>query len=264
METIKLEKSGNFMWVTDLKTNITTRFPAKDTYYDFEDKNRVLVLTWDKNNGETYHRYKVSQLVDLDEEPWDTFITLDTFLSENLGFNTGGGTPGTTPNFQQVTDGVGNNITTNDVVVSDGENTETTIQKDRVFIADPSGSNTDIQIRSASFMDVDGTNLAVATLAAIFGTQEVGMFLTTQQPGKQANISVKLATEFFTDLEFLTRNLNFLIPFKPDGTYTVAMREDIQNLDISSNYANDTLAQAGGIPIGGLYHTSGVVKIRLT
>jgi len=30
------------------------------------------------------------------------------------------------------------------------------------------------------------------------------------------------------------------------------------------NYANDTLAAAGGISIGQFYHTSGVVKIRLT
>jgi hypothetical protein len=102
METIKLKKSGNFMWVTDLKTNTVTRFPAKDTYYAFEDKNRVLVLTWDKNNGETYHRYKVSQLVDLDEEPFISFAVLDTFLAENLGFNGGGGTSGTTPNLKEV------------------------------------------------------------------------------------------------------------------------------------------------------------------
>lgn len=97
METIKLEKSGNFMWVTDLQTNTVTRFPAKDTYYSFEDKNRVLVLTWDKNNGEIYHRYNVSELVDLAGAPWSSFATLDTFLAENLGFNGGGGTSGTTP-----------------------------------------------------------------------------------------------------------------------------------------------------------------------
>lgn len=32
----------------------------------------------------------------------------------------------------------------------------------------------------------------------------------------------------------------------------------------SYNYADDTAAQAGGIPLGGLYHTSGTLKIRLT
>jgi hypothetical protein len=102
MEKIKLEKSGNFMWVTDLKTNTVTRFPAKDTYYAFEDKNRVLVLTWDKNNGETYHRYKLPQLVDSNEEPFISFAALDTFLAANLGFNGGGGTSGTTPNLTEV------------------------------------------------------------------------------------------------------------------------------------------------------------------
>jgi hypothetical protein len=39
------------------------------------------------------------------------------------------------------------------------------------------------------------------------------------------------------------------------GTLTV--------LETSSNYASDALAAAGGIPVGGLYHTAGVVKIRL-
>ena len=30
-----------------------------------------------------------------------------------------------------------------------------------------------------------------------------------------------------------------------------------------TNYADDAAAQAGGVPIGGLYHTSGAVKVRL-
>jgi hypothetical protein len=32
----------------------------------------------------------------------------------------------------------------------------------------------------------------------------------------------------------------------------------------TANYASDTAAAAGGIPVGGLYNTSGVLKIRLT
>lgn len=31
----------------------------------------------------------------------------------------------------------------------------------------------------------------------------------------------------------------------------------------SQNYANDAAAAAGGVPIGGLYHTAGTVKVRL-
>ena len=31
-----------------------------------------------------------------------------------------------------------------------------------------------------------------------------------------------------------------------------------------SNYANDGAAASGGVPVGGLYHTAGAVKVRLT
>jgi hypothetical protein len=33
---------------------------------------------------------------------------------------------------------------------------------------------------------------------------------------------------------------------------------------LGSNYADDTAAAAGGIPIGGMYHNAGAVRIRLT
>jgi hypothetical protein len=35
------------------------------------------------------------------------------------------------------------------------------------------------------------------------------------------------------------------------------------DLIVGGNYANDTLAAAGGILLGQMYHTSGTVKIRL-
>jgi len=37
----------------------------------------------------------------------------------------------------------------------------------------------------------------------------------------------------------------------------------LSKVSASYNYADDTAAQAGGVPLGGLYHTSGSVKIRL-
>jgi hypothetical protein len=37
----------------------------------------------------------------------------------------------------------------------------------------------------------------------------------------------------------------------------------LASVSSSFNFADDTAAQAGGIPLGGLYHTSGSVKIRL-
>jgi hypothetical protein len=33
---------------------------------------------------------------------------------------------------------------------------------------------------------------------------------------------------------------------------------------VGFNYANDTAAAAAGIPVGGLYHNAGVLRIRLT
>jgi hypothetical protein len=35
-------------------------------------------------------------------------------------------------------------------------------------------------------------------------------------------------------------------------------------LTITGSCANDAAAQAAGVPIGGLYHTTGTVKVRLT
>jgi hypothetical protein len=37
----------------------------------------------------------------------------------------------------------------------------------------------------------------------------------------------------------------------------------LASVSSSYNFANDTAAEAGGIPLGGLYHTSGTIKIRL-
>ena len=44
----------------------------------------------------------------------------------------------------------------------------------------------------------------------------------------------------------------------PDFTGTIGV------INTAGNFANDTAAAAGGVPVGGLYHTSGAVKIRLT
>jgi hypothetical protein len=36
------------------------------------------------------------------------------------------------------------------------------------------------------------------------------------------------------------------------------------NSVLASNFADDTAANSGGIPIGGIYHTNGAIKIRLS
>jgi hypothetical protein len=37
----------------------------------------------------------------------------------------------------------------------------------------------------------------------------------------------------------------------------------LASVSSSFNFADDTTAAAGGVPLGGLYHTSGTIKIRL-
>ena len=52
-----------------------------------------------------------------------------------------------------------------------------------------------------------------------------------------------------------TEDITRYEPLK-SGPYAVVNTED--------NYVNDAAASVGGIPVGGIYHTAGVVKIRLT
>jgi hypothetical protein len=49
---------------------------------------------------------------------------------------------------------------------------------------------------------------------------------------------------------------------KADGIYTLATLEDLPK--VSNNFANDTAAAIGGIAVGRLYHTAGIVKIRIS
>ena len=190
------------MWVTDSQTSTVTRFPAKDTYYAFEDKNRVLVLTWDKNNGETYHRYKVSDLADSAGDLWSSFAALDTFLAANLGFNGGGGTSGTTQNLSQTllidNQTGGRNVKVNDsdsielengsllrkgtydfggfgdVIVNSITNTGDGYIQGIMGWGDPSGT---------LWSDLNGTYIktSVAVTPSAFGAGDIGMH--TPEPG---------------------------------------------------------------------------------
>lgn len=55
-------------------------------------------------------------------------------------------------------------------------------------------------------------------------------------------------------------NVNINLPYREiSGDYSVA------TIDLIDDYANDAAAASSGrIPVGGLYHTAGIVKVRLT
>ena len=48
----------------------------------------------------------------------------------------------------------------------------------------------------------------------------------------------------------------------PDADGTIALTSQLPT--VAGNYPSDLLAAAGGVPVGGMYHTAGVAKIRLT
>jgi len=47
------------------------------------------------------------------------------------------------------------------------------------------------------------------------------------------------------------------------GSLTVTTLTTFPLVSSSYEFANDASASLGGIPLGGLYHTSGVIRIRL-
>ena len=46
------------------------------------------------------------------------------------------------------------------------------------------------------------------------------------------------------------------------ATEVIRIRQDGSSVIVLTNYADDTAAAAGGIPIGGLYRTGATVKAR--
>jgi hypothetical protein len=75
----------------------------------------------------------------------------------------------------------------------------------------------------------------------------------------------------FSDGEFAARigiqpggsgNTFFKLPSRTGGTRILL--DDLSLPQVANSYANDTEAASGGVQIGQLYHTAGVVKIRLS
>lgn len=80
-----------------------------------------------------------------------------------------------------------------------------------------------------------------------------GSYVITTQAANQVPIPPAGRAYLFrdsSDLLIYARN--------SDGTIT-----PISSLAIADDFVNDAAAAGGGVPIGGLYHTTGAVKIRL-
>jgi len=101
---------------------------------------------------------------------------------------------------------------------------------------------------SQSFLSVNGTNagLLAATLDfsiySVFDVDVNGARMSSTNPLSRGIIGVQDFTPNITDLDFVQYKL---LP------------------KVSNDFADDTAAALGGIVVGGMYHTTGVVKIRL-
>ena len=171
-------------------------------------------------------------------------------------------------NLQEVTSS--GNETTEEIVVRDGDWT-LNLRKDPglsplvAMIHDVYGSKGSYTAQGLQINSVD--ELAVNCQMEILAerTNYIGFQVQNED-------LVNIGNNLFTRLLFpTTSSINqptiardFVFPDKPDGfTYTLATTSDLQTVTTASNYLNDAAAAAGGIAVGGLYHTAGVVKIRL-
>ncbi len=79
-------------------------------------------------------------------------------------------------------------------------------------------------------------------------------FITDDQEGKR---NARSWTLFFNQIFLLVKGQTTTAY----GNY-FAMNLEVNGLP-AMNFANDAAAAIGGVPIGGLYHNAGVVRVRL-
>jgi hypothetical protein len=79
----KLEKLGNFLLITDINSGKEERLPAKDTRYHFENRDSVLVLTWEVEGEDKVFKFDIENLLDSESNNF-TIEGLELFLYDFL------------------------------------------------------------------------------------------------------------------------------------------------------------------------------------
>ena len=166
----------------------------------------------------------------------------------------------TTPTLQEVTDN-GGNTTTNSI----------TLTSDTVPVNIGYGAASALDVLTFTDNGVD-VSLGFAGLSFTTAAESSGLNTTSvefNQDNKQTYyggpriIFRDSATAKDLNIDYPTSivGTNKIQTFQ-DASGTIALTSQLPT--VAGNYVSDLLAAAGGVPVGGMYHTAGVVKIRLT
>jgi len=107
-------------------------------------------------------------------------------------------------------------------------------------------------------------SFASATRSIAIGDACQGNGLESTSLGHFANASAAYSVALGADA---SASANNAVAIGKNVTASVADYTTTKNLQLTNyaslNYADDTAAAAGGVPLGGIYHTSGALKIRI-
>jgi len=103
-------------------------------------------------------------------------------------------------------------------------------------------------------MSIDGDGNSSFSISKVIGNESVDLRLSNSETG--FNLQNTLSDNSASVLRIENNNSAAILEFFND--YLVS--ETIPSLD----YADDTAAEAGGVPPGGIYHNSGSIRIRLS
>ena len=87
--------------------------------------------------------------------------------------------------------------------------------------------------------------------------------ITFETDAVAAMVSASLNTTIFA-VSGSTNSTIFAVSSSIDTRLNAVSQSLSSSINIPGTYANDTAAATAGVRIGGLYHTTGTVKVRLT
>jgi hypothetical protein len=199
----------------------------------------------------------ISENVNLTERKSATLnAETQPYTMQDIADTVGAGAQG----LQEVTDN-GGNTTTNSI----------TLTSDTVPVNIGYGVNGNLDVLTFTDNGVD-VSLGFAGLVFNGGTFASGLSPTSVEFNQNNKKTYyRVANILFRDLvTYKDLNINYptsIVGTNKEQTFqdasgTIALTSQLPT--VAGDYLNDPAAAAGGVLVGGMYHTAGVVKIRLT